>query len=900
MTKNIRSWVVLAVFMVIYLAARFGVDLYTDYLWFQHLNLTSVFFTRLWAKLGVGIAVAMPLAVVFLVNVLVARWLSIRNVLFFSNEILISQKLVGWTIWGIALALAWLMGTAASSNWLLFLRFLNQQPFNLVDPIFGQEVSFYLFSLPVYKFIQSWLILSLFLAAVGALVIYGLAQQGNLAEGRMPAMLPHIQLHFSIMGALIFFTFAWGHWLGLFDLMYSAQGVAFGASYTDLNVNIPAQWTMVILAVGAAMVLLLNIYLRTPALSLLAIFVWIVVGVIGTSWLPSLVQRYVVEPNELARESTYIENNIRFTNIAYNLNQVTEKDFGNPVPLTQADITQSETMLKNIRLWDFRPLQQTYQQIQAIRLYYHFKDIDLDRYMIDGELRQVALAVRELEKGQLQSQAWVTQKMQFTHGYGVVVNPINEVTAEGLPRLWVKDLPPKWSVNLPITRPQIYYSEVADDYVFVKTNEREFDYPSGDQNVYTQYEGRGGVLMDSFIKRLAFALRLMDINLLLSRDVTNDSRVMLYRNIQERVNYIAPFLRYDHDPYPVIGEDGQIYWLQDAYTTSNLFPYSEPMGDLNYIRNAVKVVISAYDGTPTFYITDAQDPLIKAYAAIFPGLFKPLDDMPAWLRAHLRYPEDMFRIQAKLYQTYHMRDANVFYNKEDLWQVPKEVFSGNAQPLEPYYVTLALPGEAKVEFMLIQPFTPNNKDNLTAWLAARCDGEHYGELVAYRFPKQELVYGPLQITGRIDQDPEISSQLTLWGQVGSKVIRGNLLVLPINRALLYVQPLYIQAENGQIPELKRVIVAAGDKIIMRPTLNEALTALFNHGNVPPITPKPPTKTEAGQPDVVGQTVGELAQSASRHYEAAQTALKQNDWVSYGAELDKMKVAIDELVRLTSK
>jgi len=897
---NLRFWAVLIAMLMVYLIAQFGVDLYTDYFWFQHLNLTSVFFTRLVAGLEVGLAAAIPIAVIFLVNVLVARWLSIRNVIFFNDEILVAQKFVGGAIWGVGIFLAWLLGSGAASNWLLFLRFLNQQPFDLADPIFGKDVSFYMFSLPIYKFMQSWLMLALFLALIGTLVIYALAQQNSLAGGRMPVILPHIELHLSVLGALIFFTFAWGHWLALFDLMYSSRGVAFGASYTDVNVSMPAHWAMMAMAIAAAVTLLLNLYLRRPTLSLLAIFVWLVVGVVGNGFIPNIVQRYMVEPNELARESSYIENNIRFTNIAYNLDKIVEKELANPLALTQADVNQNKTTFKNIRLWDYRPLQQTYQQIQSIRLYYHFNDIDLDRYMVNGELRQVALSVRELDKNQLKSQAWVTQKLQFTHGYGVVVNPINEVTAEGLPYLWIKDLPPKnLFQTLTISRPQIYYGETTNDYVFVKTNEREFDYPSGDQNVYTQYEGNGGVLLDSFIKRVIFALRLADINLLLSQDITNESRVMFYRNIKERVNFVAPFLTYDHDPYSVISDDGRLYWIQDAYTTSSLFPNSTPMGDLNYIRNSVKVVIDAYNGTMTFYIVDSHDPLIKIYAQIFPDLFTPLDKMPAWLRAHLRYPEDFFHIQAKLYQTYHMRDANVFYNKEDLWQTPQEVFAGTTQPIEPYFVTLPLPGEKKEEFLLIQPFTPNNKDNLMAWLAARCDGENYGKLVVYRFPKQEMIYGPLQIEGRIDQDPEISSQLTLWGQGGSKVIRGNLLVLPINQALLYVEPLYIQAENGQIPELKRVIIATGDKIFMRSTLDEALMALFT--GAPPITSKPlPKEQPLPSPDLSGQNVAELVRTAAEHYDVAQTALKQGDWARYGEELAKMKAAIDELVKLTEK
>jgi uncharacterized membrane protein (UPF0182 family) len=730
--------------------------------------------------------------------------------------------------------------------------------------------------------------------------------------------LPHVQLHLAVLGAFIFLTFAAGHWLDLFDLMYSPRGVAFGASYTDVHVSIPALWTMIAVATAAAVILLVNIVLRRSALSLLAIFIWIAVGIVGGGLIPGIFQRYLVEPNELARETPYIENNIRFTNIAYGLNEITERDFSQIEPLTPENLASHESVLKNLRLWDYRPLQQTYQQIQAIRLYYRFLDVDFDRYIIDDELRQVALAARELDKTQLQSPTWVNQKLQFTHGYGVVVNPVNQVTSEGLPQLWVQDLPPKSNVDLPIERPEIYYGESTEDYVFVQTKEREFNYPSGNENVFTNYQGAGGVVLDSYLKRLAFALRLADANMLLSQEFTAQSRVLLYRNIGDRTRQIAPFLRYDEDPYLVIGQEGRLYWIQDAYTVSDLFPYSQPINGLNYIRNSVKVIVDAYNGSLTFYMADPEDPLIQTYAAIFPRLFTPMSQMPDWLRAHVRYPEGLFSVQANLYQTYHMRDVNVFYNKEDLWQVPLENFSGSTQPVEPYYVILQPPGEAKAEFTLIQPFTPNNKDNLIAWLAARSDDPHYGQLVVYRFPKQELIFGPLQIEARIDQNPEISSQITLWDQGGSEVIRGNLLVLPIENSLLYVEPLYLRAESGQIPELKRIILATGNRIVMEETLDEAILALFegDESVLATVDTPPGAEEGAGQttetesPSEIGPStsdrplatddIGELALAASNHYETAQKALQKGDRATYGAELEKMKQALDMLVELTSK
>lgn len=895
---RLRLWTLVVIAFIIYLTLQFGVGLYTDYLWFQHLSQESVFLTGLWARFWVGLMVALPVMILFWVNLFVARWQALYHSPFYTEDSLIAPKFVAWLIWLAGLGLGWLAGLAAAGNWLPFLRFLNQQPFNVVEPIFNQDVGFYIFTLPMYRFGQSWLIVALFISLIGAAAVYLLAQQNALTRGQL-MILPHMQHHLSILGFFIFLTFAWGHWLDLFDLLYSPRGVAFGASYTDINISLPALWVMVAVAAAVAVALLVNIFVRRTIIVLLGILLWVVAGIVGEGVIPGLVQRYVVEPNELAREAPYIEHNIRLTTLAYGLDKIEERDFTKVEPLTAQAVQESAATLQNIRLWDYRPLQQTYQQIQAIRPYYRFNDIDLDRYTVEGQVRQVLLAARELDKSQLASPTWLTQKMQFTHGYGVVVNPVNEVTPDGLPQLWIKDLPPQSSIGLQITRPEIYYGQLTDDYVFVRTNEREFSYPSGDQNVYTNYEGVGGVPLDSYLKRLAFALRLADINILLSQDFSDESRVLLFRNITQQAARLAPFLRYDQDPYLIIGEDGALYWLQDAYTTSDRFPYAEPISGLNYIRNSVKVVTDAYNGRVTFYVADPSDPLIQAYLAIFPSLFTPMEQMPAWLRAHLRYPEDMFSIQAQLYRTYHMHDVNVFYNKEDLWQIPLETLGGKPQPVEPYYVMLRLPDNTQDEFVLTQPFTPNNKDNLVAWLAGRSDGERYGQLIVYRFPKQELVYGPLQVEARIDQNPEISAQITLWSQSGSEVIRGNMLVLPINDSLLYIEPLYLRATNGQIPELKRVILVSGEKVVMRETLVQSLAALFGQPPPPPVetpvTPPPATQTEPAD-----SSISQLAITASNHYEAAQKALQQGDWATYGKELEQMKAALDALVRATTQ
>jgi uncharacterized membrane protein (UPF0182 family) len=877
--------------------------MYTDWLWFQSLDFEAVYLTSLVGRVVVFFVAAIPFVVILLGNLILARWFSTRGELFLGQSRVLDLPVFGWLIWVTALFLGLAVGLAAAPRWLDFLRFFNQVPFGVSDPIFNRDVGFYVFTLPVFHFMQSWLLTTLLMTLIGVIIIYFFSQLHNLRESEM-VVLPHVRLHVSALGAALFAIIAWGHRLATFDLLYSPRGVAFGASYTDVHAELPALQAMFWLALIIAVTLLANVILRRLWMPLIGVGVWMAVGLIIIGLVPGFMQRYIVEPNELDREAPYIEHNIQFTRQAYDLDDTDERDFGQVEPLRVEALAANRTTLQNVRLWDYRPLGQTYRQIQEIRLYYGFADLDIDRYWIDGDYRQVILAAREMEQSQLQSPTWVNQHLQFTHGYGVVMNPVDEVTPEGLPELWIKDLPPVSSVPLTIERPEIYYGELTDDYVFVKTGIEEFDYPSGDENVYTFYEGSGGVPLNSYLKRLAFALRLADANVLLSQYIDGDSRLMFNRRIQDRVRAVAPFLRYDGDPYLAIGEDGKLYWIQDAYTVSDRYPYAEPVAEgINYIRNTVKVVIDTYNGSMTFFIADPSDPLIQTYGAIFPDLFTPQEAMPDYLREHLRYPEGMFTIQATMYQTYHMRDVNVFYNKEDQWNQPREVFSGQDQPVEPYYVIIRLPGDDQEEFMLIQPFTPATKDNLIAWMAGRSDGEHYGQLVVYRFPKQELIFGPLQIEARIDQDPEISAQLSLWSQRGSQVIRGNLLVIPMDRSLLYVEPLYLQAESGEIPELKRVILSSGERVVMAETLSEALAKLFGVEEIDAAAAKEetpgvgPVATDELSFELT-QQVYDLARQADEHYTAAQEALQAGDWATYGVELDAMEQVLKQLVDIT--
>ncbi|MGC8873808.1 MAG: UPF0182 family protein, partial [Chloroflexia bacterium] len=585
-------------------------------------------------------------------------------------------------------------------------------------------------------------------------------------------------------------------------------------------------------------------------------------------------------------ERPYIENTIRSTLTAYGLENVKEVEYPVTGTLTLDTVNRNRATLENIRLWDHRPLYDTYSQLQEIRLYYNFHDIDVERYLLDGKYREVELAVRELSVDELPepAQTWQNRHLVYTHGYGVVMSPVNEICEEGQPCFYIRDIPPKYAhEGLRLERPEIYIGEETTNYVILNTGAEEFDYPKGDDNVYTRYQGKDGVALGGFLRRLAFALRFGDLPILFSNYLSRDSRILFHRTVQERAETIAPFLAYDYDPYPVI-LDGKIYWLQDAYTLSNMYPYAEPYGSLNYIRNSVKVVIDPYEGTTTYYVVDPSDPVVQTYMTIFPSLFRPVSEMPTGLRAHWRYPEQIFRIQSAIYATYHMTDPQVFYNKEDAWQFAQETYLGEQRYIDSYYVIMRLPGWEREEFFLMVPFTPVNRDNMIAWMHVQCDGANYGTLGVFKFPKQTLVYGPFQIEARTNQHPYISQQLTLWNQHGSQVILGNLLVVPLDHSLLYVRPLYLQSESGQIPELRRVIVAYGNQIAMAETLPNALRQVLTGGT-------PPPQARAWE---------DLARSAAEHYRAAQECLRSGDWSCYGQEMGLLEQDLTELVRLTEQ
>ena len=898
-----RSFVVpLIIVLVLFSLLGQVVPLYTDYLWFQEVKLTSVFTTILWAKAALALVAGLAFAIFVYVNVLLAARSTSGDVLvelddpFGLPSRLIIEPLFKRFLLPGALLLGLFAASQASGQWEVFLRYLNAQPFNVQDSVFGRDVGFYVFRLPVFTTLYGWVLTALGLAFL-LVVATNVLHRGIQISPRGPRITAHARAHLFTLGALFFVLKAGGYHLDTYDLLFSSRGIVFGAAYSDIKATLPALRILSILSLGCAAVCIWQIGRRGFRPILIAVGALVAASFLGLGILPTALQRLQVVPNELEKERPYIEQNVKYTRIAYGLDRIQEQEFPAEETLRAEDLRRNDPTIKNIRLWDHRPLLATYGQLQEIRTYYRFVDVDNDRYLVDGQLRQVMLSPRELSYRNLPSRIWINERLTYTHGYGVVLGPVNRITPEGLPEFWIKDIPPESTGSIKVTRPEIYYGEIANDYVFVRTRAQELDYPAGDKNVYSSYAGQGGVPIQSFLRKALFALRFGDVRILFNTDIVGDSRVMYYRQIEERVKKAAPFIQFDRDPYLVITRDGRLVWIIDGYTTTNRFPYSEPVRGLgNYIRNSVKAVVDAYDGSLAFYLSEPNDPVVKAYAQAFPALFQPLSAMPADLLPHIRYPQGLFAIQARMFATYHMRDPQVFYNKEDLWSIPKKAVEGQERDMEPYYTIMRLPGEKREEFILLIPFNPSKKDNMIAWLAARSDGAHYGKLIVYNFPKQKLIYGPRQIEARIDQDAFISQQLSLWGQRGSQVIRGSLLAIPIEQSLLYVEPLYLAAEKGSLPELKRVIVAFGNQIAMEENLEASLAAIFGAPGKGPVVarvelpagqaPAPLPKRETGVRGLVDQ--------ALQQYSRAQDHLRQGNFAAYGEEIKRLEATLKSL------
>jgi uncharacterized membrane protein (UPF0182 family) len=809
-----------------------------------------------------------------------------------------------WTLYLLGFSL--LTALTTMSQWQSFLLYLHASPFGVQDPVFGKDVGFYVFQLPVYQFLRTWYLSVMTIILLGVFFSYLVDRAITFPKGK-PHVYGKAATHLSLLGGFYLLGIAWTYRLRLFEILFSTRGVAFGASYTDMHALLPGYRIItVVMLVLAVLVMLLPLIRRWKMIWILGgIYLVVLAGMI---WIwPGVIQQYIVRPNELGKEEPYIANNIRFTRMAYGLDSIRELSFPADQTITWEDIQKNRNTIENIRLWDNRPLIQTYKQLQEIRLYYDFRDVDVDRYNFP-RYTQVALAARELAVSQIPGRArtWVNMHLMYTHGYGVVMSPVNKVTPNGMPEFVIKNIPPQSELPIEIKRPQIYYGEETEDYAIVRTEMKEFDYPRGDQNVYTTYDGRGGVLLKGFFRRLVFAWNYSDIKILITGYITRESRIMYHRKIAERDRNIAPFLMYDSDPYLILGDDGRIYWMHDAYTYSNRYPYSEPIKPVssrytvNYIRNAVKVVIDAYDGTVTYYVIDEKDPVVQAYRNIYPTLFKPYEEMPSFLKAHIRYPSDLFTIQNSIYNIYHMTDPQVFYNQEDLWNVPTEIYQESEQRMRPYYVNMRIPKGEKEEFILMLPLTPSRKDNMVAWMCARCDQPNYGDLIVYQLPKEKLIYGPMQIEARINQKPNISSELTLWGQKGSRVIRGNLLIIPIHHSFLYVEPVYLQSEQSQMPELKRVIVSFKDKTEMEPTLDAALRKVFLGAEAASYRQEVSVPVEGEESAVTQEKGTDPASQALEHYNKALDYLKQGDWAGYGRELDKMRKILEEMAKGSSK
>ena len=806
-----------------------------------------------------------------------------------------------------SLFIAVVVGFGATPAWALVLRFIYGTPFGIKDPVFSRDIGFYVFTLPGLSAVLGFLSALLVLSLITAVPAYALRGDILLGSGgpRQPPRLrvePSAGLHLASLLAALFLITTLRLWLvDIPGLLYSTTGPLVGASYTDLHASLPALRVSAVVALLAAVVVVIGgVRERLGRSAVLAIGGYMAVAIVGRSLFPSVMQKFVVAPTELTRETPYLRYHIAATRQAWGLDSVETRELKGNDTLTLADIRANAPTIENVRLWDRDPLLQTFGQLQEIRTYYDFVSVDDDRYWVDGKYRQVLLSPRELNVRSLPTRTFINEHLTFTHGMGLTMSPVNQVTSEGLPVLFIRDLPPVSTVSLKVTRPQIYYGELANEYVFTSTRQREFDHPSGEKNVYASYQGKGGVPIGNVLRRAIFATQFGSSKIMFSGDITNSSRVLYYRTLMDRARKALPFVVFDRDPYLVVAGDGTLKWILDAYTATDDYPYAERLQDgTSYMRNSVKLVIDAYDGTLTAYVSAPNDPLIRTWARIFPGIFVSMDSMPADIKAHIRYPDGIYRIQTALYTTYHMDEPDDFYHREDQWQIPVAPESEGSQGAVPFmrHIVMRLPEEKNAEYIYMVPFTPRGKDNLAAWMTARNDGTEYGRLRVYRLSRQTLAYGPRQIVNRINQDTEISRQISLWDQRGSRVIRGDLLVIPIKESLLYVQPLYLQAEGGRIPELKRVVAAYQNRVAMEETLEGALGDLFGGSTAPRRTPEPAV---AGGEAPTDSGIKALAEEARQRYQAALQAQRDLDWAKYGEEMRRLGEVLERLGSQGSK
>lgn len=913
-----KWWWLLGIALLLLASSSTIVHWLTEYWWFSTVGFASVFRLRLgWSVVCAVLAFVAYMTVLF-ANYWLALWLT-RDRPFHvpTKNREWASVIPGLVTYGsIALIVMLAVGAAqrGSRAWEPLLKFFNATTFGIADPLYQQDIGFYVFRMPVYQGLQRQGLELLVWALLITVVIYTLKGEIRLERGWKYFLTGPVKTHLCVLLSAIALVVAAGYWLARYDLLYSASGVVFGAGYTDANARLHAYSILGIIALVIAALFIVSLWRQGFSLPIVSIALYFAVFLVVGGLYPWAQQSLEVEPNELDKEAPFIAHNLGFTRQAYGLTDVQREEFTVQDSLDNAALEQNAATLDNIRLWGYETLLSTYQELQSLRLYYRFHDVDIDRYTLDGDYRQVMLGARELDYDAVPEKArnWVNQRLKYTHGYGLAMSPVNQVTVEGLPDFFVKNIPPVTSTDIEVDQPRIYYGEETNHHVYTGTSTEEFDYPLGNDNAGNNYDGAGGVPMGSFFRQLAYAFDFGTFKPLISNYFTGRSKIHYHRNIVERSQQIVPFLQLDSDPYIAL-IDGRFKWILDGYTTSDRYPYSEPLAlspsadDLlstqsqlediaasgtNYIRDAAKVVIDAYDGSLTVYAIDSTDPILATYQKIFPDLFTPLEAASDQLRAHFRYPLNLFQIQSQIYRAYHMEDTEVFYNQEDLWQVPQQLTdSSTTEPMPPYYVIMRLPNASGEEFLQILPFTPSRKDNMVAWMAARCDGDQYGQLVLYEFPKQVLVYGPQQIEARIDQNPDISQQLTLWNQQGSSVIRGNLLVIPVDQSLLYFEPVYLQADQGALPELKRVIVAFKNTIVMRQTLPEALEAIFGSTSAGDgAAPTASSASDSAADTPTGNPTGArsaLVQSAIEAYEEGEQALQAGDWAAYGQSQQRL-------------
>lgn len=933
MPKASRLWLLLGLAILLLAFSSTLTHWLTEYWWFQSVGFDSVFRLRLgWSVLCAVLAFLTYSAVLF-ANYWLALRLTRDRPFYAPRNSEWTPLIPGLTVYG-SLGLIILLAAGAAQRgaraWEPILKFLNPTAFGITDPIYQRDVGFYVFQMPIYQGIQSQGLELLLWALMLSLAIYALRGEVRLERGWKYLLTGPVKAHLCVLLSAIALFAAWGYWLARYDLLYSSSGVVFGAGYTDANARLHAFGIMGIVTLIVGALFVVSLVRRGFSLPVTSIALYVGIFLVVTGLYPWLQQSFIVEPNELDKEAPFIENNITFTRQAYGLADVQKEDFVIEDTLSNDDLSENGATLNNIRLWDYQTLLSTYQEIQSLRLYYRFHDVDIDRYTLNNDYRQVMLSARELDYDAVpdEVQNWVNKRLKYTHGYGVAMSPVNQVAEEGLPEFFVKNIPPEVAPavasDLEITQPRIYYGEETDHHIYTGTSTEEFDYPLGSDNASNTYDGLGGVSVGSFGRRLAYAIEIGSLKPLISNYFTSASKIHYHRDIVQRAQQVVPFLTLDSDPYLAV-VDGRLKWIMDAYTTSDRYPYSEPLlqtpaignliesqpeieeiaiAETNYIRDAAKVIIDAYDGTLTIYAINDSDPVLATYQKIFPNLFTPVTSASDDLRSHFRYPLNLFQIQAQLYRAYHMENVEVFFKQEDQWRFPQQQGnSGETEQMQPYYIIMKLPSAEQEEFLQILPFTPRNRANMVSWMAARCDGDRYGELVLYEFPKQVLVYGPQQIEGRIDQNTDISQQLTLWNQQGSSVVRGNILAIPIDQSLLYFEPVYLQADQGALPELKRVIVAFKNTIVMRETLPEALEAVFGT-QVISDTNVDQSSATASNPEVSNQIPTDLVQpdlrqpdlvqAAIEAFEQGEEALQKGDWAAYGQAQRQLEQVLNQL------